>query len=192
MRRYETFAICDPDLSAEQRAPVLDRINEQIGQFSGFMVELDEWGSRKLAYMIKKKPRGYYVRLDYCGPSELVDEMERFFRIDDRVMKYMTIVVDKEPDVELIKEEMAAAEQQKKDAAKAAAEAAAAAEAKAAEAAAEAKAAEAAAAEAKADSTDDAQAPAETQPAVETEAPAKTEAPAETDAQPAEPQKEVE
>lgn len=190
MRRYETFAICDPDLSAEQRAPVLDRINEQIGQFSGFMVEFDEWGSRKLAYMIKKKARGYYVRLDYCGPSDLVNEMERFFRIDDRVMKYMTIVVDKEPDVDAIKEEMAAAEQQKKDAAKAAAEAAAAAEAKAAEAAEAAAAAEAK--EAKAKSTDDAPAPAEAQPPVETDAPAETEAPAETDAQPAEPQKEVE
>ncbi len=183
MRRYETFVICDPDLSAEQRSPVLDRINEQIGQFSGFMVELDEWGSRKLAYPIKKKPRGFYVRLDYCGPSDLVNEMERFFRIDDRVMKYMTVVVDKEPDTDAIKEQMAAAEQQRKEAAKAAAEAAAAAEAKAAVAA-----AEAAAAEAKAET----ESPAEAEAPVETEAPAETETPAETDPQPAEPQKEGE
>ena len=137
MRRYETFIICDPDLSAEQRAPVLDRINEQIGQFNRFMVEIDDWGSRKMAYLIKKKARGYYVRLDYCGTSELVNEMERFFRIDDRVMKYMTVVVDKDPVIETIKEEMAAAEQQKKEAAEAAAAAAAAAEAAAQAAAAE-------------------------------------------------------
>lgn len=184
MRRYETFVICDPDLSAEQRAPVLDRIDELISQFSGFMVELDDWGSRKLAYMIKKKARGYYVRTDYCGPSDLVDEIERFFRIDDRVIKYMTVVVDKEPNIDAIKEEMVAAEEQKKQAAKAAAEAAAAAEAKAEEAAKAAAAAE----EAKTESPADAQAPAETEAPVAAEAAT----PAEADAPPAEPQKEVE
>ena len=190
MRRYETFVICDPDLSTEQRAPVLDRINEQVGKFDGFMVELDEWGSRKLAYMIKKKLRGYYVRLDYCGTSDLVNEMERFFRIDDRVIKYMTVVVDKEPVLEKIKEEIAAAEQQKKEAAEAAAAAAAAAEAKAAEAKATAE-AEAAAKASEAEA-------AETSPAeAETAAPADTGAPAEAaeaapEAQPEEPQKEVE
>ena len=189
MRRYETFVICDPDLSTEQRAPVLDRINEQMGQFNGFMVEVDEWGSRKLAYMIKKKVRGYYVRLDYCGTSDLVNEMERFFRIDDRVMKYMTVVVDKEPVIETIKEEMAAAEQQRKEAAAAAAEA---------KAAAEAAAAEAAAAEAKAsEEASKQEAPAEAAPedAVAEAAPeaaVEETAPAEPEAQPEEPQKEVE
>lgn len=189
MRRYETFVICDPDLSAEQRAPVLDRIDELISQFSGFMVELDDWGSRKLAYLIKKKARGYYVRIEYCGPSDLVDEIERFFRIDDRVIKYMTVVVDKEPNIDAIKEEMVAAEEQKKQAAKAAAEAAAAAEAKAEEAA---KAA--AAEEAKTESPADAQAPAEAEAPVAAKAatPVETEAPAKADAPPAEPQKEVE
>ena len=191
MRRYETFVICDPDLSSEQRAPVLDRINEQVGNFNGFMVEVDEWGSRKLAYMIKKKLRGYYVRLDYCGTSDLVNEMERFFRIDDRVMKYMTVVVDKEPVLEKIKEEMAAAEQQKKEAAEAAAAAAAAAEAKAAEAAA------AEAAKAEEEAAAQASEPEAAAAEAEAEAPAESEAPAEAaeaapEAQPEEPQKEVE
>lgn len=185
MRRYETFIIYDPDLSAEQRAPVLDRINEQMGQFNGFMVELDDWGSRKLAYLIKKKARGHYVRMDYCGPSDMVNEMERFFRIDDRIIKYMTVVVDKEPNLDAIKEEMAAAEQQKKEAAEAAAAAVAAAEAAAEEAAkAEAKAA--------ADGSADAKAAAEAKAPVETEAPADPEATAKADAQPSEPQKEEE
>ncbi|MDL1967554.1 MAG: 30S ribosomal protein S6, partial [Deltaproteobacteria bacterium] len=66
-----------------------------------------------LAYEIKKKSRGYYVRLDYCGTGKLVDEMERFFRIDDRVMKYMTVLLDKYADIELLKEEMAKAEVKK-------------------------------------------------------------------------------
>jgi small subunit ribosomal protein S6 len=71
---------------------------------------IDDWGTRKLAYEIKKKERGYYVRFDFCGTGAVVDEIERFFRIDDRVLKYMTVLLDKIADIEKIKEEVAAAE----------------------------------------------------------------------------------
>ncbi len=110
MRRYETFIIIDPDLSDEERSPIFEKVKDLIKQEECLLVTLDEWGGRRLAYEIKKKSRGYYVRLDYCGTGRLVDEMERFFRIDDRVMKYMTVLLDKYADVELIKEEMAKAE----------------------------------------------------------------------------------
>jgi small subunit ribosomal protein S6 len=110
MRRYETIVIVDPDLGEEQRGPVFDRIRELIPQKGGLLVEFDEWGGRKLAYEIKKKQRGYYVRVDYCGGGDLVDEMERQFRIDDRVMKYMTVLLDKEADIESIQEAMTPSE----------------------------------------------------------------------------------
>lgn len=110
MRRYETFIIINPDLSDEERSPVFEKVKGLIQQEECLLVMLDEWGDRRLAYEIKKKSRGYYVRLDYCGTGRLVDEMERFFRIDVRVMKYMTVLLDKYADVELIKEEMAKAE----------------------------------------------------------------------------------
>lgn len=115
MRRYETFIIIDPDLSDEERSPVFEKVRDLIQQKKCLLVMLDEWGSRRLAYEIKKKSRGYYVRLDYCGTGELVDEMERFFRIDDRVMKYMTVLLDKHADIELIKEEIAKAEIKESD-----------------------------------------------------------------------------
>lgn len=110
MRRYETFLIVDPDISQEQRDPLIGRVEELITQMNGFPVFTDHWGERKLAYEIRKKGRGYYVRFDYCGLSELVNEIERFFRIDDRALKYMTVLLDKEADLEKIKEEKAAAE----------------------------------------------------------------------------------
>jgi small subunit ribosomal protein S6 len=110
MRRYETFIILDPDLSAEQRLPVIDRVRDLLTQMAGFLVRIDEWGSRKLAYAIAKKERGYYVRFDFCGTAPLVNEMERFFRIDERVLKHMSVLLDQSPDVERIKEEMAKAE----------------------------------------------------------------------------------
>jgi small subunit ribosomal protein S6 len=113
MRRYETFVIIDPDISQEQRAPVLERVNDLIAQQDGFLVYEDVWGERKLAYEIRKKERGFYVRFDYCGLAPLVNEIERFFRIDDRALKYMTVLLDKDVDLEKVKEEKAAAESQR-------------------------------------------------------------------------------
>jgi small subunit ribosomal protein S6 len=110
MRRYETIIILDPDLTAEERQTVLKRVQDVIEQQDGYMALIDDWGSRKLAYEIKKKERGYYVRFDFCGTAAIVDEIERFFRIDDRVLKFMTVLIDKIVDIEKIKEEVAAAE----------------------------------------------------------------------------------
>jgi len=110
MRRYETFIILDPDLSAEQRVPVVERVKEIMAQMGGFLIRTEEWGSRRLAYTIRKKERGYYVRYDFCGTSQLVNEMERFFRIDERVLKHMSVLLDPHPNIERIQEEMAKAE----------------------------------------------------------------------------------
>ncbi|MBU1054957.1 MAG: 30S ribosomal protein S6 [Proteobacteria bacterium] len=107
MRRYETTVIINPDVPPENRAPLLEKINETITQKDGFLVKLNEWGAQKLAYEIKKKNRGYYVHIDFCGTGVLVSEMERFFRIDDRVLKFMTILLEKDADIEKIKARMA-------------------------------------------------------------------------------------
>ena len=116
MRKYETVIIIDPDLAAEGRDSFFEKLNDLIPQQGGFLVMLDDWGAKKLAYEIKKKTRGYYVRLEYCGMGPLVDEMERLFRIDDRILKYMTVLLEKDADVESIKEEIAQAKAQKEQA----------------------------------------------------------------------------
>jgi small subunit ribosomal protein S6 len=118
MKRYETIIIIDPDLSKEAEEPILDRVKDLIPQFKGFLIETDDWGNQKLAYDIKKKSRGHYVRFDYCGNGPLIQEMERFFRINDKVLKYMTVLLDEAADLDAIKTEMA-----EKEAAKAQAEA---------------------------------------------------------------------
>ena len=109
MRRYETIVIIDPDLSEEDRTSFLNRVKEIIPQQGGVLIQEDLWGVKKLAYEIKKKPRGYYARLDYCGLGTAVDEIERFFRIDDRAMKFLTVQLSAEADVEKIQADIAAA-----------------------------------------------------------------------------------
>ena len=109
MKRYETIFISDPDLSDEGRAPLFDRVKDLITQHEGFLVKMDPWGTRKLAYDIKRKTRGYYTLVDFCGNGELVSEMERFFRIDDRVLKFMSVLLAEKVDLEEIRREMAEA-----------------------------------------------------------------------------------
>ncbi len=119
MRRYETIFISDPDLSETERGQVFEKTKNLISDYNGILVVFDEWGIKKFTYDIKKKSRGYYVLINYGGDGNLVAEMERSFRIDDRVLKFMTIVLDKEVDpeamqLELSKAEEAAAEEQAK------------------------------------------------------------------------------
>jgi small subunit ribosomal protein S6 len=174
MQRYETVIIVNPDLAEAERVPVFERVQEIIPQQGGLLVGLNEWGSKQMAYEIKKKKRGYYALFDFCGTGDLVNEMERYFRIEDRVLKYMTVLLDKEVDMEKIQEEMAAAERRRREEAeKAEAEARAQAEKAQAEAAAQpqeaavSEAAEAPATEAPAGQAPVVEAPAAEAPAAE-------------------------
>ncbi len=110
MRRYETIVIVDPDLNDDDRTTLFNRVKEIIPQQQGVLLKEDLWGTKKLAYEIKKKPRGFYARFDYCGMGPAVDEIERFFRIDDGVLKYLTVLLADEADPEKIRAEIAAEE----------------------------------------------------------------------------------
>ncbi|MEJ5357551.1 MAG: 30S ribosomal protein S6 [Desulfobacterales bacterium] len=110
MRRYETILILDPELSAEQRAPVVERIRETLSREGGTLVRIEEWGTRRLAYAIRKKERGWYARFDYCSGRNAVNEIERFCRIDERVLRFLTVLLDTRPNVERILEEASRAE----------------------------------------------------------------------------------
>ncbi len=91
MRRYETIIILRPTLTENQIDSVIDNATDIITSDGGTIIELDRWGMRKLAYLIKKEKQGFYAYLDYSGQSDSVSEMERKFRIDDSVLKYLTI-----------------------------------------------------------------------------------------------------
>jgi small subunit ribosomal protein S6 len=110
MRRYETVVILNPDISGEDRSSFFEKIKEMIPRQGGFLVSTEEWGIQKLAYEIRKKTRGHYSRMDYCGTGRLVAELERFCRIDDRTLKYLTVLLEEEADIENLKQQMAQAE----------------------------------------------------------------------------------
>ena len=91
MRRYETIYIIRTNVSEDGITAIIDRTTGVIEQFGGKIVQLDRWGLKKLAYLIQKEKQGYYVYCEYAGTPEAVNEIERLFRIDENVLKYMTI-----------------------------------------------------------------------------------------------------
>ncbi len=91
MRRYETICILRPSAGEEEINRVIGSTTQIILGGQGSVIELNRWGIKKLAYLIKKESLGFYVFCDFAGTPEAVAEIERKFRIDDLVLKYMTI-----------------------------------------------------------------------------------------------------
>jgi len=168
MRRYETIFIIRPTIAEDEITGIIEKVNSIIEADGGTFIKVDKWGLKKLAYLIKKESQGHYVYVDYASVSASVAEMERIFRIDDRILKYLTVKLADSCDPDAIKELLAQEEQ--------AAEAE-----EAAEAPAETEAEETA--EAPAETEETAEAPAETEEVTEapTEAEETAEAPAEAE-----------
>ncbi|HBI14248.1 MAG TPA: 30S ribosomal protein S6 [Desulfobulbaceae bacterium] len=91
MRRYETTYILRPNLGEEQFSEIIERTNKIIKGDGGAIINLERWGNKKLAFEIKKESFGQYVYFDYAAPGSTVHEMERIFRIDDRVLRFLTV-----------------------------------------------------------------------------------------------------
>ena len=97
MNHYETIFIVDPDTPETEQDSIFEKLKSMIAA-DGKLIMFDDWGSRKFAYEIKKKRQGRYVRLDFCSEGALVDEIERLFRLDYRILKYMTVLLAKDVD----------------------------------------------------------------------------------------------
>ncbi len=107
MRRYETLFIIRPDLGEAQIKELIKRFEAIVTSGGGETIESEEWGFRELAYQIKRERRGYYVRLDYASDPAVMNEIERNLRLQDSVLRYLSVLVDLEADVAKAREEIA-------------------------------------------------------------------------------------
>lgn len=113
MRHYETIYITNPNLAEEVNKEVIEKFSNLPQKHAGVVVKIDEWGSKRLAYPIKKNDYGFYVLMDYCGGAEIIAEIERELKLDDRVLKYQTVKLEDSVDPEALvqKEQEAQAKQ---------------------------------------------------------------------------------
>ncbi|NJD91345.1 MAG: 30S ribosomal protein S6 [Geobacter sp.] len=95
-RMYETIYIVKPDLADEENKALTTRINEVVAKMNGDVRKLEDWGVRKLAYPINKINRGRYMYLRTDGDAALIAELERRLRLDDRVIRYQSVKLEKD------------------------------------------------------------------------------------------------
>ncbi|MCW5199353.1 30S ribosomal protein S6 [Desulfobulbus sp. F1] len=105
MRHYEITWIMRPSLGDAQFTEIIDRTAAIITGDGGTVIDISRWGIKKLAYDIKKESQGYYVCMNCAAPATTVKELERIFRIDDRLLRYLTIKLAEEIDAAGIEQE---------------------------------------------------------------------------------------
>lgn len=91
MRKYETLLLLSPELNAENKKGVIDNLVAIIEREEGSMLAVDDWGTKELAYPVRKFVRGQYVRMEYASPGKAVAELERIVRITDGIFKFVTV-----------------------------------------------------------------------------------------------------
>ncbi len=111
MRRYETILIAHVDLSEDELSALITRYGAIVTGQKGVLVKVERWGKRRLAYLIGKQMRGFYILIDYAGATDVVNELERNLKIDDKILKFMTVLKAEKVDREALEKEIADAMQ---------------------------------------------------------------------------------
>ena len=90
--KYESLYILRPDLTEEQTAELVEKFKDLVSQ-NGTLLNVDEWGKRRLAYLIDDYPEGYYVLMTFECKPDFPAELSRIYNITDSVMRGMTTVL---------------------------------------------------------------------------------------------------
>ena len=94
MANYESVLIARQDLGASQVNSIVEDLSSVIKKEGGEVVRVDNWGLKNLAYRIKKNRKGYYVLLNIVAPASAIAEYERLVRLNEDVIRYMTVRVE--------------------------------------------------------------------------------------------------
>lgn len=91
---YELTYIVNSVISDEQVKDMVSRVTNYVSENGGDIIEVDEWGARRLAYPIQKKRNGYYVNMYFNAPGDIIPRLERSLEIDDNILRYLTLRMD--------------------------------------------------------------------------------------------------
>jgi small subunit ribosomal protein S6 len=95
-KHYESVIIFNAALEDDHIENNISRISEIIKNHGGEIVEIDRWGRKRLAYPIQKSKTGYYLILRFKAPSELITVLERSLRLDENIIRYLTVALNKQ------------------------------------------------------------------------------------------------
>lgn len=92
---YETTFIVNAALDDAQIEGVIEKVKDVIVKNGGEIRSAEKWGRKRLAYTINKKNNGYYAYFEFKAPGELIAKLERHFRLEELVIRHLTIQLDK-------------------------------------------------------------------------------------------------
>ncbi len=101
---YETIYVSKAELSDDIQNELHGKITNLITENGGEILVEEKWGKRKMAYPINKKHYANYVLLDYVATADLIFKLERSMRLDDRFIRFLTVKIDEDVDVEGVRE----------------------------------------------------------------------------------------
>ncbi|HEY6907606.1 MAG TPA: 30S ribosomal protein S6 [Ignavibacteriaceae bacterium] len=93
---YESAVIINAALDDEQINSIISRIKEFIVNNGGDIREIENWGRKRLAYMINKSKIGYYAVFRFNAPTNIITKLERNYTLDEHILRYLTISLDKD------------------------------------------------------------------------------------------------
>ncbi|MDN4165246.1 30S ribosomal protein S6 [Cytophagales bacterium LB-30] len=94
-RNYETVFILNPVLSESQMKDTVEKFKKVLTDNKAEIINEENWGLKKLAYTIQHKTTGFYIFLEFTATSEVVAALETEYRRDERIMRFLTTVLDK-------------------------------------------------------------------------------------------------
>ena len=103
MPSYESTVITKPNTTEDQVNAIRTKVEGIIQQHQGTVGNFEDWGPRRLSYEIQKESRGRYIYFAYTGNNGTVAEIERNLRINENVVRYLSVNLSKEDDLEMIK-----------------------------------------------------------------------------------------
>jgi small subunit ribosomal protein S6 len=109
MRRYECVIILNPEMQDDDIVTFTETYSGLIKDSGGEVIKIEDWGLKKLAYLVRKKDRGHYLLFDFAGMPTLMAEMERRLKITEEVIKHMSVKLEDRIDLEAFKAKQEAA-----------------------------------------------------------------------------------
>lgn len=100
LNEYETIYVARPDLTEDVMQKITARYEQVVTDNKGTLLVSEDWGKRKLAYLIRKHQRGHYIYLNYVGPSSIVAEMERNLGLEDDLLRFLTVKLEDDVEIE--------------------------------------------------------------------------------------------
>lgn len=95
INQYESTIIINAALEDDQIEALVTKVKDFIENHGGTMVDLDRWGRRRLAYQINKSKVGYYAVYRFSAPTDMIAQLERLYRLDEQVIRFLTIQLSK-------------------------------------------------------------------------------------------------